>query len=363
MGGIERNTVNLANAMLSQGHEVHILCFKKRLVIKPDDGVILHFHDFDKINRLTIIGYLYDLLTRLTLASFIRKSGFVWRGVYYGIYFKIFLYFIEKKYGKFDKIIARGQGSFEPLWLYRDKRFYQVIVSPIADSGNILDKWYKKLLFRNKNTIANSSGVRQTFLDKMSQYNIEIHAVPVIHNPCPIKAIQQKANEKVDLPGYPFIVHVGRLTYQKNQQLLIRAYAAANIEEKLVIIGSGQEENKLRELTRSLDISDKVIFLGQKENPYPWMKHARLFVLTSIIEGFGLVNVESLACGTPVIATDCPGGLHDIFVDELREYIVAADANVIAEKIRDALQHPITIKPEWYERFDAEKVAKQFLAL
>ena len=197
----------------------------------------------------------------------------------------------------------------------------------------------------------------------MQQYGITVPTIPIIPNPCPIEEIQTKANERVDLPDYPFILHVGRLTYQKNQELLIKAYAESHIEEKLIIIGDGQEAAKLHALTKKLGIDEKVVFLGQKENPYPWMKHAKLFVLTSRFEGFGLVNVESLACGTPVVAGDCPGGLHDIFIGELREYIVAPSATAIARKIRYTLKNPIVIKPEWYERFDTKKVAEQFLSL
>jgi len=363
MGGIERNTVNLANTLYSQGHEVHILCFKKRVTLAPAEGVIMHFHDFDKINRLSIIGYLYDILTRLTLAVFIRKSSFVWRGLYYVIYFRIFLHFCEKKYGRFNKIIARGQGSFELLWALRDPRFYQVIVSPFEPNMNPFDKWYKKLLFYNKNTITNSSGVKDSFLKIMNGYGIKTRDIQIIPNPCPINLIQSKANENVELPDYPYIVHVGRLVYQKNQKLLINAYFASNIEEKLVIIGSGREEKNLRKQVKILNIEDKVNFLGQKNNPYPWMKQAKLFVLTSRFEGFGLVNIESLACGTPVVAADCPGGLHDILVEEQSKLIANPTAEDIAKKIRYALENPLVIKPEWYYNFDADKVAEQFLNL
>lgn len=363
MGGVERNTVNLSNTLVSQGHEVHILCFKKRMDLKPDERVILHFHDFDKINRLTIVGCLYDLLTRLTVSAFIRKSGFVWRGLYIVIYFNIFLSLLERKYGQVDKIIVRGQGAFEYLWRFRDPRFYQIIVSPIAQSNSPFDKWYTKLLFSNKNVIANSSGVKASFLTKMKMHGLETKDVPVIPNPCPIKLIQTSANAEVDLPDYPYIIHVGRLTLQKNQMLLIEAYADSNIDEKLVIIGSGQEEKNLRNLTKRLNVVDKVVFLGQKENPYPWMKHAKLFVLTSKIEGFGLVNVESLACGTPVIAVDCPGGIRDILIEEQSNFITKPNVSDVAEAIKQALRNPPQIKPEWYNRFDADNVAKQFMLL
>lgn len=363
MGGVEKNTVNLANTLVAQGHEVHILCFKKRYHLKPDRRVYVHFHDFDRINRRTIIGYVYDLLTRLTLSAVLRKSGFIWRGLYYIIYFRIFLHFLEKKYGTVDKMIARGQGAFEYLWALKDPRFYQVLVCPLQIKNNILDKWYTRLIYQGKNSVANSTGVKESYLSKLNTYGLKADDIPIIPNPCPIKEIQRLAEEKADLPNRPYIVHVGRLTLQKNQPLLLEAYAESKIDEPLVIVGSGQEEAKLRNLAAKLDITEKVLFVGQRENPYPWMKHAKLFVLTSLFEGFGLVNVESLACGTPVVAVDCPGGIRDILIEEQSELITEPNPKAIADKIRYALAHPPFIKAEWYQKFDAPNVAKMFLQL
>lgn len=363
MGGAEKNTVNLANTLAAQGHEVHILCFKKRFDLKPNPSVIVHFHDFDKINRLTIIGYAYDLLTRLTLAVLLRKSGFVWRGLYFAIYFRIFIYYLEKKFGHIDKFIARGQGSYEYFWPIKDPRLYQIIVCPLLIKSNILDKWYTSLIYQNKNNVANSTGVKDSYLKKMAHYGLHTKKVPVIPNPCPINEILRLANEKATLPDHPYIVHVGRLTKQKNQTLLIKAYAEANIDELLVIIGSGQEETKLKNLVKKLRLENKVIFVGQKKNPYPWMKHSKLFVLTSNYEGFGLVNVESLACGTPVVAADCPGGIRDILIEEQSDLIAKQEAKDIADKIKQGLKHPPHIKTEWYMRFDADNVARMFLDL
>lgn len=363
MGGIERHTIYLANALAELGHEIHIFCFKKRLELIPDERVILHFYDFDKINRMTIIGLIYDILTRFTVSVFIRGSGFIWRGLYIKLYFRLFLKYFERKYGSTDKILVMGHGAFEYLWNFNDPRVYQLIVSPFVENNNPLDKWYTKLLFANKNIIANSRGVRDSLLEKMQKYHLAVKSIRVIANPCPIKNMQLLSNEEVDIPNYSYIIHVGRLTKQKNQTLLIEAYAKSEIEEKLVIIGSGLEEQKLRNLARQLKIENKVVFLGQKTNPFPWIKHAKLFVLTSLIEGFGYVNVESLACGTPVVAVDCPGGIKDILIEEQSELIAKPNPESVALKIQQALLNPPVIKPEWYEKFDSENVAKEFLAL
>jgi glycosyltransferase involved in cell wall biosynthesis len=364
MGGIERNTINLANTLVEMGHEAHILIFKQRQDLTPDERVHVHVFDMDKFNRLTGIGLLYDWLTRWFLWTTLRGSGFVWRGLYGSWYFRLYLNRMEKKFGRFDKIIMRGQGAFEHVWRFSDPRAYQVVVSPLKKlDGSKLERWYTRLLFGGKQVVANSNGVMASVKQRLEHYGVEPRSLDLISNPCPIKRIQQMAEEEAPVPQEPYIVHVGRLTPQKNQALLLRAYKEAGVDERLLIVGGGQEEPALKRLARTLGIEEKVDFVGQKNNPYPWMKHAEMFVLSSNIEGFGLVLVESLASGTQVVSVDCPGGIRDILVEDQSRLIAELTVEGLAAKIREALEKPVTIKPEWYWRFDAEATARQFLEL
>ena len=364
VGGIERNTVNLANTLVELGHEAHIVIFKKRCELMPDERVHLHVFDLDKVNRLTGIGFIYDLLTRWFLTTTIRGSGFVWKGLYGSWYFRLFLKRLEKRFGRFDKIIMRGQGAFEHVWNFSDPRAYRVVVSPIKPSqGTWRERWFSRLLYGGKRMVANSTGVLESLKQRLARDGAEAESLSLIYNPCPIKTIRAMAEEPAPVPDEPYIVHVARLAKQKNQPLLLRAYKEAGVAEKLYILGSGKEEKALRQLAEELGIDDKVVFAGQHVNPYPWMKHARTFVLSSRIEGFGLVLVESLASGTQVVSVDCPGGIRDILIEEQARLIAEPTVEGLAQKIREALEHPVTIKPEWYWRFDAEAVAKQFLEL
>lgn len=364
VGGIERNTVNLANTLVELGHEAHIVIFKKRCELMPDERVHLHVFDLDKLNRLTGIGFLYDLLTRWFLTTTIRGSGFVWRGLYGSWYFRLFLKRLERRFGRVDKIIMRGQGAFEHVWNFTDPRAYRVVVSPIKPSqGSWRERWYSRLLYGGKRMVANSSGVLESLKQRLARDGVEAESLSLISNPCPIKTIRKMAEEPAPVPDEPYIVHVARLAKQKNQPLLLRAYKEAGVSEKLYILGSGKEEKALKRLAEELGIAEKVVFAGQHVNPYPWMKHARTFVLSSRIEGFGLVLVESLASGTQVVSVDCPGGIRDILIEEQARLIAEPTVEGLAQKIREALEQPVTIKPEWYWRFDAEAVAKQFLEL
>jgi glycosyltransferase involved in cell wall biosynthesis len=364
MGGIERNTVNLANSMADSGHEVHILVLKRRVVLKPDPKVYLHYFDVDKINRMTGVGLVYDIVTRTFIAPFIRRSSFYWRGLYGGWYLRLFLLWQQHKYGRFDKIIARGQGAFELFWNFHDPRFYQVVVSPLWEmKGGFWERIFSRSLYENKNLVANSSGVLASLKERIEAYNISPRSINLIYNPLPVASIQKQSEEDANLPDEPYIVHVSRLTYQKNQSQLLRAYQASGVKEKLVIVGSGKDEGKLRRLASELGIADKVVFAGQQENPYPWMRGARLFVLSSRFEGFGLVLVEAMICGTPVVATDCPGGVHDLLTGDQKRLIAENSVQGLALKIREGIENPPVITPDLYQRFDAAVIAAQFLKL
>lgn len=365
MGGIERHSVTLANAFHALGHEVDILSIKRRYVIRPHDGVRVHFFDMDRSFRHTIIGTLYIFIANALLSRLIPRSGFFWRSFYWLPMFRYFLRREEKRSGRYDRILFMAQGGFENLWSFKDERSYRVIVSPVkAPQGTKLDALYTRMFYQGANIVAISSGVRQSLEERFAAAACEPKSLRLITNPIPVDEIQRMAEETDSaIPDEPYIVHVARLTYQKNQQLLIRAYHHAGIEEKLVIVGGGQDRPMLEKLVRDLKLEGKVIFAGQKDNPFPWMKHASAFVLSSIYEGFGLVLAESMACGTQVVAVDCPGGVRDVLIEEQARLIAEPTVEGLAAKIREALENPVVIKPHWYRRFDATDIARLFLQL
>lgn len=135
----------------------------------------------------------------------------------------------------------------------------------------------------------------------------------VIPNPVLPPPDNQKAEIKTF--GGPFIITVGRLSPEKGYDLLIRAFAL--IQKKypawnLVILGDGPMQTELERLTAQNGLSSKVHLLGKVKNPYDYLKNAELFVLSSHYEGFPNALCEAMACGLPVIATACSGGIAEI---------------------------------------------------
>jgi glycosyltransferase involved in cell wall biosynthesis len=106
----------------------------------------------------------------------------------------------------------------------------------------------------------------------------------------------------------------------------------------LWILGTGPLESSLRGLASSLGIADRVRFLGFKKNPYPYMRSADCFVLSSAWEGFGNVLVEAMICGTPVVATRCSFGPEEIIDDRHSGLLVdCGDSQGLGEAIECVL--------------------------
>jgi glycosyltransferase involved in cell wall biosynthesis len=164
----------------------------------------------------------------------------------------------------------------------------------------------------------------------------------------------------------PVILGVGELCARKDFGTLIRAFALVRRERpaRLVILGKGRQREKLEALARELGVGADVSLPGFVNNPYPYMKRASLFVLSSAYEGFGNVLVEALATGTPVVATDCPSGPREILEDgRYGPLVPVGDVRRLASSILDTLAHPPEppLLVQAAERFRVESSAVQYL--
>lgn len=130
------------------------------------------------------------------------------------------------------------------------------------------------------------------------------------------RRLRQLAEAPVDdLPGRPYAVALGRLTSAKDYPTLLRAFAKAvgqGASHDLLIIGEGELRGELASLASTLNLNDRVHFLGHRTNPYSYLASADFFILSSKWEGFGLALLEAMALGLPAIATDCPSGPGEI---------------------------------------------------
>lgn len=152
--------------------------------------------------------------------------------------------------------------------------------------------------------------------------------VRMINNPIDLDSITEAvAGPMTGGPARPFIVNVGRLAYQKGQEVLVAAYASSGLARShdLVLLGEGPRHDELRALASSLGVAQHVHFPGFLANPYAWMARADLMVQPSRWEGFPTALAEGLACGVPVIHADCSFGPRDIVVPGVSGEIVPVD--------------------------------------
>ena len=110
------------------------------------------------------------------------------------------------------------------------------------------------------------------------------------------------------------VVSLGRLTNQKNLGFLLQSFAKAaeRIDAHLWVIGEGDQQRRLSDIAIMLGVQDRVTFTGMLRNPYPLLRQADAFVLTSVWEGLPQTILEAMILEVPVVAVDCPTGPSDM---------------------------------------------------
>jgi len=208
-----------------------------------------------------------------------------------------------------------------------DMRLFVCEHNNLSESTSNSIKWQDRVLpllmrmsyARTDGVVAVSQGVADDLVNVLglSRPNIQ-----VIYNPVVTASLEQWASAPLDNGWFaqgspPVIVAAGRLTAQKDFPSLIRGFAKLSKSRKarLMIIGEGEDRPDLESLVHELGLSDDVAMPGFVENPYKYMANASVFVLSSRWEGLPLVLIEAMACGSPVVATDCPSGPREILED------------------------------------------------
>jgi glycosyltransferase involved in cell wall biosynthesis len=232
-------------------------------------------------------------------------------------------------------------------------------------------KWFYRHLYpRADQIICLFDGM----VDDMVELGIPRAKLVRIHNPVDIEMIRRKA-EGTESPysgSGPHLVAMGRLQHQKAYDVLLHAFAGVRKSAsgaQLAILGEGPLEQQLKKQAVSLGIGDAVSFLGFQANPWPYVKHAHLFVLSSRYEGLPNVVLEVLALGTPVVATDCPGGIREIQQSAPQIVLVPPDdPGSLTDAIVSMLSRPkeasSQVKPEeCLLRFDTQKIVDEYTRL
>ncbi len=296
-GGAERAAANLSIS-LSKYYEVHLIVFDAREVKYPYKGML---HDISIPSDNNGIKRIFNVFKRTMAVKRIKKG--------FGIVASISL--------------MDGANLVNVLSKQNDKVFpsIRIQMSKVPHRTNNGKLKITELLFlrfierRATKIVAVSKGTED---DLVENCGVARTNVTTIYNMCDSKTILDNALNN-DISSLYVSEHsvftMGRLTKQKGQWHLIRAFAKviqSVPDAQLYILGNGPLEEALKNLSCELMIHDNVHFLGFVEAPHALICKSRVFVLSSLFEGMSNTILEALACGTPVISTDCESGSREI---------------------------------------------------
>lgn len=206
--------------------------------------------------------------------------------------------------------------------------------------------------YDGRTLIAVSNGVAKDLRDNIGCTAADIR---VIYNPFDLSEIRRLAtSQPTGLPDYPYVLHVGRYTRQKRHDVLLDAYKASGVPHRLVLLTAPHPALMAQIAERAL--GDRVEVAGFQKNPYPWYKHAAALILSSDFEGLPNVLIEAIACGTPVVSTDCPSGPSEILTGPLSGYLCAVgDVRGLGRLLQQVIAVPPVIDPTFVDRFSVAR--------
>lgn len=239
---------------------------------------------------------------------------------------------------------------------------------PFSDTGlkaQLVTKAMRALYPRADHVISVSSYVSAALSNVVE---ISDDKASVIYNPLRIPSAEALAVHRPDHPflsaSFSTIISVGRLDPIKGHDTLLRAISTIerNSNVRLLLLGEGPLKSKLQQLARSLQIEDIVDFVGFQKNALAWMAAADVFVLSSVSDAMPNAMLQALACGLPVVSTDC-GGPAEILENGRWGRLVPVNnpramARAIEQTLADA--NPPDVK-ERARFFDADVITDAYL--
>ncbi len=325
-GGAEHMLSHLLHHMDRRRFRMLVAVFDRKGVYLDQIPKDISLISLGKKNRFSVFGMIVKLArlyrkSRIdTVLSFMEYAGFVSLAARLIVFPK-------------PKVIASFHNVFQ--YTIDHERF-----------GKFKSLLIRFLYPRASAVVAVSEGVKK---ELVSIPGMDANRIHVIQNGCDLADIKRQALEPVNDGRFskqsrnPVILTCGRLDHSKNQSLLIDAFSLVNrkFEAKLIIMGEGPERENLKARIRELGLEDRVTFLGYKKNPFKYMARSDVFVLSSETEGFAMVIIEAMACGIPVVSTQCPCGPGEIITPGDNGFLVPMrDAPGLASAISRLLEDP-----------------------
>lgn len=321
-GGAQRVTVDLANGLAERGHSVALLVSYPGGQLRPEVGDSVRIVDLStpEIPGLGIVASIPSLI------GYLRRN-------------RPRILFSAMTYANVvATAAARLSASGTPVAIV-EHTTVGMETGGKRDVTTRLARWLYPLADR---VIAVSEGVATSVRERT---RVDPEQVVVLPNPVPVAAIRERAERDIDLPwpadpDHEVVLWVGRFAPEKDLPTLVRAFDRLHErrpETRLVLAGTGPERERLERLVADRGLTEVVAFPGYVD-PAPYMARASVFALSSTYEGLPTVLVEALACGCPVVSTDCPSGPREILADgEFGRLVPVGDDAALADAIETTL--------------------------
>jgi len=345
-GGAERIILKLAGGLVSRGYSVDLLLARSKgayLSEIPQKVRVIDLHaKRDLFSLAGLVGYLFRARPTVLLS---------------GLHTNIIAILAKKLSGVSTRVIVSERNTFSNRVASFSSDFRMQLMP------KLVQYFYPSA----DRVVAVSHGVAD---DLVKGVGIPAEHVTVIYNPVVTPELRAKAAEPTDHPWFkpgqpPVILAVGRLSKQKDFATLISAFALIREtnDTRLLILGEGEERQALETQVRELGLEEYICLPGFVSNPYPYMREAAIFVLSSKYEGLPGVLIEALFCGTPLVATDCPSGPREILCDgEYGQLVPVGDPDALAQALRKVLASDVSLsKEESWKRFELDTVLDQYV--
>lgn len=342
-GGAEKACITLARSLRDAGAQAYLIIFIKKCDYQIPNDVNVQFLSED--SQLNIHKNKNKKILSERLVA------------------------LDKKIDTFDLCISNLDECHPIVALANIKNTYFVIhnstESKIKKSVGIKQYFRTKKTYKilnNRNIITVSKGIAEEIKERK---RFSPSSITVIYNPINInEIITLSCEEDPDIPKKPYLIHIGRCARQKRHDVLLKAYKL--LDKAIILVLLSNKSTKLHRLIKKFQLNKTQVQIPDfKQNPYPWIKHAKALILSSDYEGFGMVIAEALICGTPVVATNCPHGPSEIMTGDLANFLVPVSSpEAIKDKLQKILNAPPNIgKLPITERISHDIVAKQYIDL
>ncbi len=377
-GGVARVMLHLAKAFVESGHQVDLLlCETKGAfldAIPPTIKVIDLKPTSSWMSRLLILTGNPTLILTLLLPILLAKKPpktirYLSDLTAYLVREKPDSLLSAKTHANLIAIWARSHAASQTRMVVSERSTISTVIQNSRKwRWRFVQPLIQKVYPKADLVTAVSDGVAA---DVSSCAGLPQACVTTIYNPILIDHINAQGSLPISHPWFetdtiPIILGVGRLVPAKDFSTLVKAFARihATRPARLIILGEGRERQKLESLANQLGIASDFLLPGFETNPYAYMSRATVFVLSSLLEGLPNALIEALACGCPVVSTNCRNGPQEILANgDFGALVPVGDERAMADAIRATLEDPPNrerLRSRAAE-FDIDAIAKQYL--